>query len=95
MDWPSPPMNDHWGFHDPLMNGIEIFRGNDNLDIFDENTFEYDLIYEDHLMNADALNDIEMGLNDGVIWESIDVSVIDDNFYFFQLLRHISWWFIL
>lgn len=98
MDWSSPPINEntHWGwaseeeiFHDPLMNEIEIFRDNDNLDIFDENNFEYDLIYQDPSMNADAynedaINDLEMGLNDDVIWESIDVSVIDDDFYFSQ-----------
>lgn len=40
---------------------MEIFHDNAFLDIFDENHFHHGLIYEDPLINEDAINDIEMG----------------------------------
>lgn len=57
---------------------MEIFHDNAFLDIFDENHFHHGLIYEDPLINEDAINDIEMGSNDGVIRESMDVDGTDN-----------------
>lgn len=89
-DWPSPPMNEntHWGWGSEE-DQMEIFEDSDLLDIFDENNFHYDLIYEDPLMNADAfnedaMNDIEMGLIDAAV-VPMDVDIIDVNgFYFLE-----------
>lgn len=64
---------------------MEIFQDSDLLDIFDENNFQCDLIYEDPVMNKDgfnedATNDIEMGLIDSAIvpMDMDDESSVED-----------------